>query len=186
MNQHSYNFPLPFLKNKNLFLHSVILQATIQYRRSENFRIKNISLVKFKFNFRRPSLSTKIKHGQKLDTGEKLALLLASERAPARSHKCGRDLCIHGYHIYKAIRRAVVGETLACEKEPRNIHDRYMCSSCQERQKLHWYLPRIVSRVYSFMRRGGNIHCTVSGMRRYFADLQQTFSSSVDMRKSNN
>ena len=44
----------------------------IRYHRSGNVRIKNI-VVKFlvMFNFRRPSLPTKIKHGRKLNTGEK-------------------------------------------------------------------------------------------------------------------
>ena len=37
----------------------------------------------------------------------------------------GRDLCVRGYHVYEAVWRAVVGETLACEREPRNEHDRY-------------------------------------------------------------
>ena len=40
-------------------------------------------------------------------------------------HDYGRDLCIHGYYIYEAIGQAVVGENLACKREPRNIHDRY-------------------------------------------------------------
>ena len=40
-------------------------------------------------------------------------------------YEYGRDLCVRGYHVYEAIWRAVVGETLACEREPRNVHDRY-------------------------------------------------------------
>ena len=34
----------------------------------------------------------------------------------------GRDWFVCGYHVYEAIWRAVVGETLACEREPRNVH----------------------------------------------------------------
>ena len=83
------------------------------------------------------------------------------------------EISVRGYHVYEAIWHAVVGETLACEREPRNIHDRYTVAVKKDRNHID-NLPRIVSRLCSlFMKRGGSIHCTVSGMRRYSADLPQ-------------
>ena len=64
-------------------------------------------------------------------------------------------------------------KTLACEREPRNEHDRYAVAVKKDGQIIG-HLPRIVSRVCSlFMRRGGSIHCTVSGTRRFSTDLPQ-------------
>ena len=81
--------------------------------------------------------------------------------------KYERDLCVCGYHIYEAIWWAVVGETLACKKEPQNIHDRYALAVKKDGNMIG-HLPKIVSRVYSLLTRGGgSIHCTVSGTRRY-------------------
>ena len=36
--------------------------------------------------------------------------------------------CIRGYHVYKEIWAAAVGEELACTTEPHNSHDRYAVS----------------------------------------------------------
>ena len=36
-----------------------------------------------------------------------------------------RVCCIRGYHVYRDVLEAAVGEELACEREPRNAHDRY-------------------------------------------------------------
>ena len=33
--------------------------------------------------------------------------------------------CVRGYHVYKDIRAAAVGEVLACRREPSNASDRY-------------------------------------------------------------
>ena len=32
---------------------------------------------------------------------------------------------IHGYHVYKKVWAATVGEALVCEREPKNSSDRY-------------------------------------------------------------
>ena len=37
----------------------------------------------------------------------------------------GRDCCVRGYHVYQEIWEAAVGEVLVCEREPRNVEDRY-------------------------------------------------------------
>ena len=85
----------------------------------------------------------------------------------------GRDLCVHGYHVYGEVWQAVVRESLVCEREARNVHDRYAVSVKKNGQIIS-HLPRIIARVCSlFLRRGGSIHCTVSGTRRYSGDLPQ-------------
>ena len=35
------------------------------------------------------------------------------------------NCCIRGYHIYKDVREAVVGEVLVCERQPENASDPY-------------------------------------------------------------
>ena len=42
-----------------------------------------------------------------------------------RMEEYGRDCCVRGYHVYQEIWEAAVGEVLVCEREPRNIEDRY-------------------------------------------------------------
>ena len=39
--------------------------------------------------------------------------------------KSGKKLYVHGYHIYKDMWEAAVGEMLICLKEPWNIQDKY-------------------------------------------------------------
>ena len=42
------------------------------------------------------------------------------------SSDCERSGCVHGYHIYKDIWDAVIGEELQCEREPNtNRNDWY-------------------------------------------------------------
>ena len=36
--------------------------------------------------------------------------------------------CIRGYHIYKTVWKARIGEVLSCEREPTNAIDRYAVS----------------------------------------------------------
>ena len=37
-----------------------------------------------------------------------------------------RTCCIRGYHVYREIWEAAVGEELMCAREPHNSHDRYV------------------------------------------------------------
>ena len=85
----------------------------------------------------------------------------------------GRDWCIRGYHVYREIWEAATGEVLVCEREPRNARDRYAVAVKKDGCVIG-HLPRKVSRVCSlFLRRGGSIHCMVTGRRRYSVDLPQ-------------
>ena len=84
-----------------------------------------------------------------------------------------RACCVRGYHVYKEIWEAAVGEILVCEREPRNAADRYAVAVKKDGMIIG-HLPRKVSRVCSlFLRRGGIIHCKVTGRRRYSGDLPQ-------------
>lgn len=84
-----------------------------------------------------------------------------------------RDLCIRGFHVYRDIWEAAVGEVLDCEREPGNAKDRYAVAVKKEATVIG-HLPKKISRVCSlFLRRGGSLQCTVTGRRRYSCDLPQ-------------
>ena len=40
--------------------------------------------------------------------------------------------CVRGYHVYKDVWRAAVGEDLECERETSNAHDRYAVAVTKE------------------------------------------------------
>ena len=86
-----------------------------------------------------------------------------------------RDIpcCVRGYHVYQAIWTAAIGEELVCVREPTNAVDRYAVAVVRSGTVIG-HLPRRISKICSlFLRRGGSIHCRVSGSRRYSADLLQ-------------
>lgn len=81
--------------------------------------------------------------------------------------------CVRGYHVYRHIWAAAVGEELECAREPTNASDRYSVAVIKD-GVIVGHLPKRISRVCSlFLRRGGSILCTVVGGRRYSADLAQ-------------
>ena len=59
-----------------------------------------------------------------------------------------RVSCIQGYHVYKDIWDAAIGEVLACEREPRNVEDRYAVAVKKDGTVIG-HLPRTLSRVCS-------------------------------------
>ena len=60
-----------------------------------------------------------------------------------------------------------------CEREPENTSDRYVVAVKKE-GTIMGHLSRKVSRVCSlFLRRRGTIECTVTGRRKYSANLAQ-------------
>ena len=86
---------------------------------------------------------------------------------------CERSCCVRGYHVYQDIWSASVGEVLPCEREPANSTGRYAVAVTKD-GVIIGHLPRKVSRVcYLFLRRGGTIHCRITGGRTYFHDLPQ-------------
>ena len=86
---------------------------------------------------------------------------------------CERNSCVRGYHIYKNVWVAVIGEELQCERELANEHHRYAVAVRKD-GTIIGHLPRAISRACSlFLRRGNSITCRVTGHRRYSADLPQ-------------
>ena len=86
---------------------------------------------------------------------------------------CERNSCVRGYHVYRTIWDAAIGEDLVCEREPTNEHDRYAVAVKKD-GIIIGHLPRDISKPCSlFLRRGSNITCYVTGHRRYSADLPQ-------------
>ena len=47
------------------------------------------------------------------------------ERVTAMEEFFKRNCCIRGYHLYKEVWKALLGESLVCEREPENAFDRY-------------------------------------------------------------
>ena len=83
------------------------------------------------------------------------------------------EAMVRGYHKYKDIWDATVGEQLQCQRENGNIHDIYAVS-VQKSGVVVGYVPRKISSICSlFLRRGGAIHCIVTGTKRFSADLDQ-------------
>lgn len=73
----------------------------------------------------------------------------------------------------KIIWTAAVGEVVVCSREQTNAADRYAVAVTKD-EVVVGHLPRKISKLCSlFLRRGGSMHCTVTGRRRYSADLPQ-------------
>ena len=86
---------------------------------------------------------------------------------------CKRNSCVHGYHIYKNVWDAVIGEELQCERELDNESYRYAVAVKKD-GTIIGHLPQAISWTCSlFLRRGNSITCHVAGHRRYSANLPQ-------------
>ena len=84
-----------------------------------------------------------------------------------------KESCVRGYHIYRETWDAAVGEELECQRERGNGTDMYAVAVVQD-STIVGHLPQKISRVCTlFIRRGGTIHCQVTGRRRHSADLPQ-------------
>ena len=80
---------------------------------------------------------------------------------------------IRGHHIYKEIWNPFIGEELQCKMEHGNIHDIYAVAVTRE-DIVVGHLPRHISTpCHLFLRKGGSILCTVTGVRQFSADLVQ-------------
>ena len=86
--------------------------------------------------------------------------------------ECEKDLFVRGYHAYHGIWKAVVGETLVCMREPQNVHDRYAIAVKKDGTVIG-HLQEVFHVGSLLLKRGGSIHCTVTGKRRRSADLPQ-------------
>ena len=90
------------------------------------------------------------------------------ERVEASVGELGRftiEAMVRGYHTYRDIWEASVGEELPCQRETDNPHDRFAVAVLKDACVVG-HLPRKISSVSSiFIRRGGSIHCRVTGSR---------------------
>ena len=75
-------------------------------------------------------------------------------------------------HAHKDIWDAAIGEVLACERESHNVEDCYVVA-IKKIEGIIEHLPQNLSRVCSLFIRQGGIECTITGARRYSADLPQ-------------
>ena len=86
----------------------------------------------------------------------------------AASFTC--DSMVRGYHVYQDTWQAVLGEILQCRRETNNRRDPF----AMKNGNVVGHLPRKISALCSlFLSRRWVITCTVTGSRRYSADLAQ-------------
>ena len=84
-----------------------------------------------------------------------------------------KESCVRGYHRYRELWDAVVGEELGCQRERGNATDMYAVAVIKD-STIVGHLPRKISKICAlFIRRGGAIHCRVTGRRKYSTDLPQ-------------
>ena len=83
------------------------------------------------------------------------------------------DSCIQGYHEYKSIWDASVGEVLHCISELYNPYDDQAVLVARRKVTVG-HMPRYVSRGFLLLLQlGGSITATVNSTRRYSRDLSQ-------------
>ncbi len=81
---------------------------------------------------------------------------------------------VRGYHIYKDIWEAPIGETLPCKCERSNRHDPFAVSITNHDAAIVGHVPRRISPACSmFLRRSGTIKSRIIGARQYSGDLAQ-------------
>ena len=81
--------------------------------------------------------------------------------------------CVRGYHVYKQIWQASIGEELECRRQISNVVDRYAVCTMKD-DEIVGHLPQKISRLCSlFLCRGGSIRCQITGNRRHSVDLPQ-------------
>ena len=83
------------------------------------------------------------------------------------------DGCVRGYHEYKSIWDASLGEILHCNCKVDNPYDEQAVTVIRSGVTIG-HVPRYVSRDFSlFLQLGGKITATVVSTRRYSRDLPQ-------------
>ena len=80
---------------------------------------------------------------------------------------------IRAYQQYKEIWDAEVGEQLECQRETGYPHD-ILAVAVLKSGVVVGHVPKKISSICSlFLQRGGAIHCRVTGVKHYSADLEQ-------------
>ena len=74
--------------------------------------------------------------------------MYARGRQALKMEEFSRLSNVRGYHVYKDVWEAAIGEVLVCEREPRNAEDRYAVAVKKD-ETIVGHLPRNLSRVCS-------------------------------------
>ena len=83
------------------------------------------------------------------------------------------DSVVRGYHVYKDVWEASLGELLNCERETGNSFDPFAVC-VRKHDDIVGHVPRKISAICSlFLRRGRRIQCEVTGTRQYSRDIPQ-------------
>ena len=83
------------------------------------------------------------------------------------------EAMVRGYHAYKDVWDATIGEQLPCQSEHGNAQDAFAVAVLKD-GAIVGHVPRKISAACSmFLRRGGSISCQVTESKRYSADLPQ-------------
>ena len=83
------------------------------------------------------------------------------------------EAMVRGYHVYKDVWSAALGEQLSCQREPTNTRDPFAVAVVRSLVTVG-HIPRKISSICSmFLLWGGTITCRVTASRRYSGDLPQ-------------
>ena len=84
--------------------------------------------------------------------------------------------CIRGYHIYQTQWNAEIGARLTTALETRPgplVEDKYVFAVI-DNEKTVGHVPKFLTKLtFFFLKIGGKLHITVTGPRKYYADLKQ-------------
>ena len=83
------------------------------------------------------------------------------------------EAMVRRHHIYKDVWSAVIDEEFSCKREDSNCFDPFAVAVCNGDIVIGHVPRKIISVCLLYIRRGGKIHCRVSGSRRFSADLEQ-------------
>jgi len=79
---------------------------------------------------------------------------------------------VRGYHVYKDIWTAPLGEILYCLRETDNRHDRFAVAIIKDGEVVG-HVRKEISSICSVFLLSGTISCEVTGSRQYSRDLEQ-------------
>ena len=81
---------------------------------------------------------------------------------------------MRGYHVYKDVWKAPIGEVLVCRKEEGNVHDPYCVAVINRHEVTVRHVPREISAVCSlFLDHQGTISSEIISRRKHSEDLPQ-------------
>jgi len=97
---------------------------------------------------------------------------MAGDGSTEHSGHCINSV-VRGHHIYKDIWTPEIGEELTCRREVGNIYDLHAVAVIRG-NAIVGHVPHTISMPCNvFIRRGGVIHCIITGHRQYSLDLER-------------